>query len=43
MLNSCYGMKWSGRVIPVTINLMDGLFIATHVDGCTAYFIIMRL
>ena len=36
---------WNGLnvVISVSINLMDGRFIATHVDGCAAYFIIMHL
>lgn len=38
-LNCCYGIKWSERVIFVSINLIDGLFIATHARGCTAYFI----
>lgn len=41
MFNSCYEMKWSDCVISVSINLMDGLFIATHVNGCTTYFTVM--
>lgn len=35
-------MNWSEHVISVNINLMDGLFIATHVNGCTAYFIFLH-
>lgn len=35
-------MKRPLSVICVSVNIMNALFIATHVNGCTAYFIIMR-
>lgn len=38
MLNCCCVMKRCEGVISVSINVMNGLFIATHVNGCAAYF-----